>query len=198
MNRVFKTVAALALVSLPLAPAYAGWKVIAPGVETKTKSGLISVSPTGDWNRFTGHPMKKGEVWSIDGPTLNELYFVSALAAGETLYKEYDKKNNPLPKLGASLQLTDVPEFFESSFRVAAGSSLFQVTGSEPAQFGGRPAIKFSFDYSVEGSPLVRKGIAIGSVVDNKLYLISFAAPSTYYFDRDRAKAEAIMASAKF
>jgi len=59
------------------------------------------VTPSEDWNRNTDRPIKKGEVWTLDGAVLNELYFVSGLAAGETLFRDLDKKENPLPKLGA-------------------------------------------------------------------------------------------------
>ena len=51
---------------------------------------------------------------------------------------------------------------------------------------------------SVQGSTVTRKGIASATIDGGKLYLISFVAPAAYFFDRDRPKAEAIMASARF
>jgi hypothetical protein len=38
--------------------------------------------------------------------------------------------------------------------------------------------------------------LAIGTVVNNQLYLINVSAPALYYFDRAAPKVEAIMASA--
>ena len=40
-------------------------------------------------------------------------------------------------------------------------------------------------------------GVAQAALVGGKLYIISFNAPMITFYERDRAKAEAIMASAK-
>ncbi len=195
MNRVAKFVACLSLVALPAAPALAGWKLVEQGKPSVVAKGMLKVTPGENWSRWSVRPIKKSEVWTIDGTTLNELYFVSGLVAGETLYRDSKRKDQPLPKLGPNAQLTDIPDFFESSNRIALATSMFRVSSVEPMKFGGVDGIKFTFEYAVEGSTLIRKGVAAGALVKDQLYLISFAAPATYYFDRDRAKAEAIIAS---
>jgi hypothetical protein len=190
--------AVLALALVPSAPALAGWKIATHGVATAVAASTLRVTPGEDWNRSSRRPIRKSEVWSLDGQTLNELYFVSGLAAGETLFKDADRKNNPLPKMSAAMQLTEVPEFFESSKRVSLGTSVFRITGTEPTQFAGSPGVKFTFEFAVNGSTLMHRGVAAGTVANNKLYLISYIAPSIYYFDRDRQKAELIIDSAHF
>lgn len=189
--------AAAALAVLPLTPALAGWKLAPGGAPVAVAKGTLTVTPGEHWSKSSYRPIKKSEVWTIDGLTLNELYFVSGLAAGEPLFREFDKKNNPLPKMNAAMQLTDVPEFFESSARIAMNTSLFEVTSVAPAKLGGYDAVKFSYRYSSQGSTLMRQGMATGTVVKGQLYLINFAAPAIHYFARDTAKAEAIMASAR-
>jgi hypothetical protein len=99
--------------------------------------------------------------------------------------------------MAAGMQLTDSPDFVESSMRVALKTSVFRVTNVEPARFAGRAGVRFVYEYAVEDSPLIRKGVASGTVAGNQLYLITFTAPGVFYFDRDRPKAEAIMTSAK-
>lgn len=193
---IYLAAGALALAALPAAPALAGWKLMSQGAPVTVAKGTLRVTPAENWNRTSVRPIPKGEVWTIDGVTLNELYFVSALLPGETLYRDSAKKERPLPKLAATMQLTDIPEFFESSNRLAMNTSVFQITGTEPAHLGGQAAVKFSFEYALAGTTLTRKGVAVGTMVSGRLYLISFIAPSLFYFDRDRAKAEAIMASA--
>lgn len=197
MKKLSVALAGFALAVLPATPALAGWKLVSHGAAVTVAPGTMQVTPGADWNRSTSHPMKKGETWTLDGETLNELYFVSGLAAGEALYREVDKKNRPLPKLAANAQLTDIPEFFESSNRVLLNTSVFGVNDIAPARLGGHDAVKFDYHYAVQGSTLVRNGIAIGTLVNGQLYLISFTAPAIFYFDRDRAEAEAIMDSAK-
>lgn len=189
---------ALALATLPAGPAVAGWKLMSPGAAVVVAKGTLRVTPGEAWNRSSVRPIPKSELWTLDGALLNELYFVSDLLPGETLYRDAAKKDRPLPKLGGAMQLTDIPEFFESSNRVALNTSVFQVTGAQPAQVGGHDGIRFTFEYAVPDSALTRKGVAVATIVQGKLYLISFVAPSVFYFDRDRPKAEAIMASASF
>lgn len=197
MKPIHRIAAATFLATLPVSPALAGWKVIPGGKEAPVLAGTLKVTPGEDWNRWSRHPMRKGEVWTLDGVTLNELYFVVGLAPGKTLYKNRRKKVAPLPKLRAGMDLTEIPEFFESSNRIALNTSVFEVTEVRPAQFAGQPGVRFSFQYAVDGSTLVRKGEATAALVKDRLYLISFIAPAIHYFDRDLPKAEAIMSSAQ-
>jgi hypothetical protein len=192
-----RLILAAALLALPAAPVLAGWKLAPGGTAIAVAKSTMTVTPLEHWSKTSYRPIKKSEVWTIDGLTLNELYFVSGLAAGEPLFREFDKKNNPLPKMNAAMQLTDVPEFYESSARIAMNTSLFEVTSVAPAKLGGHDAVKFSYRYSVQGSTLMRQGVATGTVVKGQLYLINFIAPSIHYFGRDSVKAEAIMASAR-
>ncbi|HKX77029.1 MAG TPA: hypothetical protein VJM34_00715 [Novosphingobium sp.] len=195
MKRICRLIAAVALLTAVATPAFAGWKLVPKGVPALAAGGL-KVTPSDDWNRSSSRPIKKSEVWTLDGATLNELYFVSGLVPGETLFKDANKKERPLPKLRASMDLTEIPEFFESSQRVALNTSVFEITGVEPYKFAGKPGVRFCFQYAVQGATLIREGEVAATLVGDKLYLISFIAPSIHYFDRDRPKAEAIMASA--
>jgi len=198
MKRVHWIAAALVLATLPASPAVAGWKLISHDVAVKVAKGPVSVTPQDDWNKAGPRPIKKSEVWTLDGVNLNELYFVSGLIAGETLYRDNQKKDRPLPTFASSMQLLDIPEFFESSNRLVLDTSVFQVTSVEPMPFGGKDGIRFTYEYAMPGSSLVRKGVAAATLDGGMLYLISFTAPAVYYFDRDHAKAEAIMASVQF
>ena len=198
MKRNAMLALALFVATVPAAPALAGWKLVNQGTAVAVAKSAMTVTPAESWNRSSVRPIKKSEVWSLDGIGLNELYFVSGLIAGETLYRDPAKKERPLPTLGKSMQLTDIPEFFESSNRIALQTSVFSVTGVEPTRFGGHDGVKFSFQYAVAGSTMTRNGIASATIVDDKLYLISFIAPTLTYFERDRQKAEAIIASARF
>jgi hypothetical protein len=196
MKRVCAALVALALVAAPLAPAWAGWKLIDGGTPVAVAKGALTVTAGQDWNRWTVRPIKKGEVWTLDGVNLNELYFVSGLAPGETLFRNVNKKERPLPTLGASLQLTDIPEFVESSTRIALNTSVFELKDVQPTTFAGHQGVRFSYEYAVEGTPLLRRGLGAGTVADGQLHLIVYTAPALYFYDRDVAKVEAIIASA--
>lgn len=188
--------AAAAMVLLAT-PAFAGWKVVPEGGATSVAKGTLQVTPGEDWNRNSARPVKQSEVWTLDGTSLNELYFVSDLPAGGTLLRDIDKKNRPLPKMNDAMQLADIPEFFESSWRIAHNTTLFEMGAVEPTRLGGKAAVKFAYQYAVQGETLTRRGLAVGAVVNGRLYLINFTAPSIYYFDRDAPKAETVFATAK-
>ena len=194
MKKLIGALLAAMLLALPSTPAFAGWKLIEKDERVEVAKSDMAVTPGINWNRWTRRPVKQSEVWTLDGVNLNELYFVSKLPAGKTLYKEVDKKERPLPKLSSSLELTDIPEFYESSSRIVLNTSVFEMTSIEPAKMGEYDAVKFTFEYSVEGSSLLRKGLAVGTMIKGQLHLISYVAPAVYFFDRDIAEVEAIMA----
>ena len=195
MKKLSAILAVAALVAAPVAPAVAGWKLIEAQTPVAIGKSTMQVTPGQKWNRWSARPVKQSEIWTRDGVNLNELYFVTGLPAGMTLYKNTQKKERPLPVLSKTLDLTEIPEFYESSTRLVLGTSVFEMTSVEPAKMGVHDAVKFEFTYAVEGSPLKRKGLAVGTMVKGQLYLISFLAPETHFFDRDRAEVETIMAS---
>ncbi len=194
MNRI---AIAAALATLPLSQAHAGWKLVPQAQPVKVAKSTLTVTPGEEWNRSSHRASAKGETWSLDGPGVNELYFLAGLAPGETFYKDLHKKDRPMPLMGKAMQLTDIPEFFESSVRVSYNTSLFQTTGVEPATFLGNAGVRFTYELAIDGNPMKYKGIAQAALVKGQLYLISFTAPSIYFFDRDGAKARVIMDSAK-
>ena len=196
MKRSLAALAAFALIAWAASPALASWKLVDAGARITVAKSLLTVTPRHDWNRWTIRPIKKGEVWTLDGTAINELYFVTGLAPGETLFRDVNKKERPLPALGSSVQLTDIPEFVESSTRIAFNTSVFELTDVQPATVAGHQGVRFTYEYAVEGTPVTRKGLAAGTIVDGKLYLIAYTAPAVYFFDRDAPKVEAIIASA--
>lgn len=196
MKRMLFAAAAMAVATVPASPALAGWKLIDDGVQVEVAKGPLQVTPGDEWNRSTSRPVKQSETWTLDGVNLNELYFISGLTPGSTLYKDRNKKDQPLPTLASDMDLTDIPDFVERSIRGNLNTSVFTVTGVEPTMMGGRQAVRFTYDYAVPDSPLERKGLAVGTMVDGNLHLITFTAPALYFWDRDVAKAEAVIASA--
>lgn len=196
MKKLTAALLGVALVAAPAAPAFAGWKLIEKGESVKVAKGSMYVTPAEDWNRWSVRPIKRSEIWTLDGTTLNEVYFVSDLGAGDTLFRDANKKEAPLPKFSASMGLTDIPEFVESSTRLALNTSVFEMTNIEPAQLAGHQAVRFTYEYSVEGSALKRKGLGVAAVVGGKLQLVTFVAPETFYFERDLPKVEKLIASA--
>ena len=197
MSRYKTVLVGAALIALTAAPALAGWKLVPAAVPVAVAKSTMKVTPGEAWNRASHRASKKGETWTLDGPSINEVYFAAALLPGETFYKDVNKKEKPLPVMGKNLQLTDIPEFYESSQRIAYNTAVYEVTGTEPAKFLGQDGVKFFYTFAVEGNPMQYKGFARATLIKGQLYLISFDAPAINFYDRDHAKADAIMDSAR-
>lgn len=165
-------------------------------VQPVGKLGL-SVTPPNDWNRLGTKIGRNAESWTLDGLSLNDLSFYAGIENGRTLFREVDKKNRPLPKFSSNMLLTDIVQMFEGSYRVASGTSLFSIGTVEPVSFAGHPGVRFSYSFVQQDEEVKRTGEATGAIIDGKLYLITFEAPSIYYFDRDIAAYHRVVESAK-
>jgi hypothetical protein len=184
-----------ALLSVP-SQISAGWKDVRSGEVSTVAKSKLAVTATKGWNVSSSRPVKKGEMWSHDGPLLNRLEFFGGIAKGEPLAREQDKKNNPLPKFDSAMLIPDIAQLYEQTQRIVIGTPVFQTEAIEPATFAGRKGFRFAFRYTGEDE-LTRRGEAMGAVIDGKLYLICYTAAALHYFDKDLAAARAVMASAR-
>lgn len=188
MIKKSKYLALIAIIGLA-SPALAGWKLIASNQPVLVaKSKKMKVTPKGIWNKSSARPYKKGEVWTRDGFSLNELYFLAEVAQGEPILKERNKKDKPLPKFKSDMLPTDLVDLYEGSVRIVLQTSKFEVGKVEPAKLGLHDAVRFQFTYVVGEEALTRKGEVVAANIGGKLYMVSFAAPEIEFFDRDIAE----------
>ncbi len=166
------------------------------GKQTAQVDGL-KVTPERDWNQG-GRPGAQGRVWTQDGVGLNAIEFFSAVPGGGSLYKERDKKNNPMPKFDSSLLLPELADFFERSFRAANQVSDFTIVESAPADMGGKKGLLVRYRYTLPNDELTRLGEARMAVVDGKLYVANYYAPQLHYFGAGLPEAQAMMERARF
>lgn len=188
---------AIALGMLVASPALAGYKLMpADQPQMVGKLGL-TVTPPNAWNRLGAKIGRNAESWTLDGMSLNDLSFYAGIEEGRALFREVDKKNRPLPKFTASMLPTDIVAMFEGSYRVAAGTSLFEVGKIEPIVFAGKPGVRFGYSFVQQGEEVRRNGEGCGAIIGGKLYLITFEAPAIHYFDRDVARYRTLVGTAR-
>ena len=194
-----KTVLALMGLAIMAAPgaAVAGWAVMGHGQPVAVAKSGLTVTPASDWNRWSRRPSQKGEIWTLDGVSLNELSFFAGVANGESLYKERDKANKPLPKFNSNMLAPDIVAMFEASNRIILDTSLFAIDNVEPAKLAGHDGVRFTYHYTVQADEVRRMGEARAAVIGGKLYIINFAAPSIHYYDANIVEVRAIMDSAR-
>ncbi|MBA2936493.1 hypothetical protein HZF05_20625 [Sphingomonas sp. CGMCC 1.13654] len=186
-----------AVAVLSAMPATAAYHLMTSGTpEYVAKSGL-SVTPSQDWNRLGSRPGRNAESWTLDGLALNDMTFYGGIGNDETLFRDAQKKDMPLPHFSSTMLAPDVAQLFEGSYRVANNTTLMSVDSIEPAQVGDQKGFRFTYSFTKQDEEVKRKGEALGAIVGGKLYLLTFEAPAIFYFDRDIASARALMTSAK-
>lgn len=154
-----------------------------PDKIAQVAKSVMSVTPPRAWNSLSLRPGKNTEIWTLDGEQLNNVTFFGGIASGAPLFKERNKKREPLPKMRSDTLLVEIPELLEGTIRAYNNISIFSVINSTPAKFLGRDGIRFNYEFT-DNDQLPRLGEAVGTIVDEKLYLISFEAPRFYYFER--------------
>lgn len=145
------------------------------------------------WNRLSEKEGKYQEIWTIDGDQLNRVIFFGGVPVGEPLLKERHEKRDPLPKVTGNMLLPDIPLFFERTYRSYYGTPTMQIGLQQPSGFAGMDGIHFEYRYTDGGDEVERKGEAFAALRNDQFYLVTFEAPSLYYFDRDVEKFRSII-----
>lgn len=174
---------ALALLSSLAAPAIASWAVMKSDAEVKVAKGTMTVKPAAEWNRSSLRPSRRSEAWTRDGVNLNELTFFGAIADGESILRQGYATTEKLPKFKSDMLPTDISEMFEGTNRMVLQSPVFKMGKVEPAKLGTHDGVRFSYSYSAQAEDIERRGEAVAAIVEGKLYIVNFVAPSLHYFD---------------
>jgi hypothetical protein len=179
--RFWLAVALLAVAS----PAVAGNTLIAGGTPVAVAKSTLTVTPDREWNKMGARPGRNSETWTIDGDALNDLTFYGGIEDGRALFREVSKRTKPLPRFSATMLLTDIPALVETSYRIALDTPLMAIDAVEPGQFAGQKAVRFRYHFTRQSDEVERKGEAVAAIIDGKLYMTTFEAPTLYFFDRD-------------
>lgn len=174
---------ALALVGTAAAPALANWAVMSADTEVKVAKGTMQVKPGSDWNRSTMRPSRRSEAWTRDGINLNELTFYGGIEDGESILRQGWATTEKLPRFKKDMLPTDIAELFEATNRMVLQSSLFKLGKVEPAKLGTHDAVRFGYSYAAQDEDIERRGEATAAIVDGRLYIVNYVAPSLHYFD---------------
>lgn len=181
---------------LILAAPAAAHKLRSSGEAIAVADSGFTVTPGRDWNRLDAKAGKNTETWTLDGEQLNDVTFFGGIEAGKPLVKERDKKRDPLPKFTRSTLLIEIPELLEGTYRTHKQIGAFRLLTTEPLKFLNHDGVSFTYEY-VDADLLTRRGEARASIIDGKLYMITFDAPRLHYFDRGLLDFRALVSSAR-
>ena len=152
---------------------------------TNVGNGSVTVVPPRPWNKqrrfFFFDSVRWVEDWTLNGPYLDGITFVTALPSGQYLIRQRKSDERQVPKFRSDMTAPEVAAMLETAFRVRGGAVDFKTLGLQPRQFLGYPGFQFDFEH-LDNDELWRKGRAVGAVVDGHLYLILFDATRSHYY----------------
>lgn len=175
-----------------------GYSLVREARPVSVGNGAMTVVPPRAWNRadrsvFTD--VRWVEDWTLNGPYLDGISFVTALPHDKRLVREEYKADRQVPKFRSDMTAPEIAALIETLFRVRGNSIDFRTTGLAPRPFLGAPGFQFDFEH-LDGDELWRRGRAVGAVVDGHLYMMVLDAARSHYFEAALPDFEAMAASA--
>ncbi|MFC7537709.1 hypothetical protein ACFQPG_10085 [Sphingomonas sp. GCM10030256] len=175
------------------------YSLVRPARVVKVGNGSLTVVPPREWNRanrgiFTD--VRWVEDWTLNGPYLDGVSFVSGLPDDEKLIQQERKADRKIPKFRASMTAPEVAAMVETLYRVGAGSVDFRTLALTPRPFLGQPGFQFDFEH-LDGDELWRRGRAVGTVVNGRLYMVMLDAARSHYYGAALPDFEAMVVSAQ-
>ena len=171
-------------------------------IRTKTVSvgdGSLVVTPARYWNgqrNVLFDDVRWVEDWTLNGPLLDDVTFVSGLPDGKYLVQTRSRDAQQVPRFRSDMTAPEVQALLESAYRVRGGAVDFKTLSLVPRTFLGHPGFQLDYEH-LDGDELWRKGRAVGAVIGGRLYLIMLDAARSHYFADEIDDFEALVASAR-
>ena len=167
--------------------------------QTAVGDRSLVVIPPREWNKQRPRlfdDIRDVEDWTLNGPYLDGITFVSGLANGKYLIRQSRYEDRQVPKFRAEMSAPEIVSMLESLYRVRGGAVDFRTLSLQPRPFLGQNGFQLDYEH-LDGDELWRKGRVVGAVVQGKLYMIMFDAARSHYYGNALRDFEAIVASAR-
>lgn len=161
--------------------------------------GSLSVVAPRPWNRHRPvlfEDIRAVEDWTLNGPLLDGMSFVTGLHDGKTLIRQRRTANQQVPIFRSNMTPPEVAAMIESLYRVRGGAVDFRTVSLQPRPFLGANGFQLDYEH-LDDDELWRRGRAVGAVINGQLYLILLDAAKSHYFDAALPDFEAVVASAQ-
>lgn len=156
-----------------------------------TFDDTYSLAPQIAWSK---HSEGDVELWTVDGPLLQELLFFSGIANGKPLFPPQPQaKEKELPVFGEKMTALEVRDLLVATLSRRNQFSV-KTTNLRPWQFGSIDGFRFGLSL-VTSDGLNKQGFAVGTVRNDKLYLIAFSAAEVHYYGKYKDTVEQLLGS---
>ena len=178
---------------------FGAYSLVRPARLVSVGSGAMRVVAPREWNRTNRRGLfdiRQVEDWTLNGPYLDGITFVSGLRDDQRIIRQERKADRQVPKFRSNMTAPEIAAMIETLYRVEGGSVDWRTLALTPRPFLGAPGFQYDFEH-LDGDELWRKGRAVGAVIDGKLYLIMLDAARSHYYASALPDFEAIVASAQ-
>ncbi|HEU5483052.1 MAG TPA: hypothetical protein VFU80_08190, partial [Sphingomicrobium sp.] len=190
MNRRVKLSAGALALSLPACTGVGGYggfsdyyTLVRPH-SVSVGDGSMAVTPPRPWNRqrrLFFDDVRWVEDWTLNGPLLDNMSFISGLPHGKYLIRTDRRDAQQVPRFHSDMTAPEIQAMLESAYRVRGGAVDFRTLSLQPRQFLGYPGFQFDYEH-LDSDEVWRKGRAVGAVIGGRLYLIMLDAVRPHYF----------------
>lgn len=159
----------------------------------------MSVVAPRPWNRHRPiffEDIRQVEDWTLNGPLLDGMSFVSGLKDNKSLIRQRRTDNQQVPLFRSNMTPPEIAAMIESLYRVRAGTVDFKTLSLQPRPFLGTNGFQLDYEH-LDSDELWRRGRVVGTVINGRLYLILLDAAKSHYWDVTLPDFEAVVASAQ-
>ena len=179
--------------ALLLAACAAGGPLVTPG--TQRIGSELTIDAGMEWTRMTGY---REQLWTIDGPQLNSLHLIPGVREREFIFLG-DRQSKRRPD-GAfyhrGMRPDELRDLIVDGMR-ATGAVNVVASNLRPADFGGREGLRFEMAMD-NASGLKYRAMVAAFEHEKGLALALYYAPAEYYYPRDEAKVDAMLATLRW
>jgi hypothetical protein len=174
-----------------------GYRLVEPGREDVARNSMV-VTPTIRWNKAPRSPydIQREENWTLNGPFLDGLTFIGGLEHDKRIVVQRRKADRKVPNFRSDMSPPEVAGMIESFYRIRGGATQFNMLGMTPRTFLGASGFQFDFEH-LGGDEVWRRGRAVGSIVDGRLYMALLDGTRAHYFPAALPEFERIVESAR-
>ena len=161
--------------------------------------GRMSVAAPRPWNRHRPilfDNIRAVEDWTLDGPLLDGMSFVTGLKSGKSLIRQRRTTSQQVPAFRYNMTPPEIAAMIESLYRVRGGAVDFRTLSLQPRPFLGGNGFQLDYEH-LDEDELWRRGRAVGAVINGELYMILLDAAKSHYYDSTLPDFEAVVASAQ-
>ncbi|WP_425407075.1 hypothetical protein [Hwanghaeella sp.] len=185
-----KLVRIVALASiLATVAACQGYTLVKGGSPVEIASGM-KATPARSWSKLSSG---KYQLWTVDGPVLQQILFGAAIQDGEELFPNENNRKQKLPEFKKSMSELEVAELYRDTM-LKLGASNFDLLDIRPKTVGGKQGFRFEFDFTMEQG-LQKSGVGEAVLEGDKLYYVIYTGAKLHYYPKNLPDAEQVMQS---